>query len=317
MGVEAAVKDDLRGAYDEELYQRFCLWKDQSGKSFKVIAGMINWSSAALSQYVNKIYPGDIVGLETDVRNLLDREEDLQFVAGPKDFVATNASTLIWEVLQFCDQKQKMGAALAQSGTGKTETCKEYKRKNRATVLVTADITTKTPSQILRRIIEQVGGVGRRHSVSEFLQALIERLKGSNRLLIIDDAHFLNWEAFELVRKVHDCAGIGVVYVGQERLYEQMRGTEGKAYLFDQIYSRIAIKRDVFKIVKKDVQAIAQSHCPGLDKESVDFLFDRAKGRGRYRYITNLLDVAMIINEQYGTPMGVPLLQEAERFLLG
>jgi DNA transposition AAA+ family ATPase len=166
-------------------------------------------------------------------------------------------------------------------------------------------------------VIEQVGGVGRKCSVSEYLQALIERLKNSNRLLIIDDAHFLNWEAFELVRKLHDCAGIGVVYVGQERLYEQMRGTNGKAYLFDQIYSRIAMKRDRFSIIKKDVQAIAESNCPGLDKDSIDFLYSRAKGQGRYRYITNLLRVAIMIQEQHKTDLSIATLQEAERFLLG
>jgi len=317
MAVESAVKEDLIKVYDENLHDRFCLWKDQSGRSLKGIAGMINRSTAAVSQYVNRIYAGNIQEVEKDIKNLLEREEDLQFVSGPKEFVTTNASTLIWEVLQFCDQKQKMGAALAPSGTGKTETCKEYKRVNRATVFVTADITTKTPSKILRRMIEQVGGVGRKNSVSDYLHALIERLKGTNRLLIIDDAHFLSWEAFELVRKLHDCACLGIVYVGQERLYEQMKGTEGRAYLFDQIYSRIAIKRDKFRTSKKDTRAIVDSRCPGLDGECIDFLAARAKGQGRYRYVTNLLDVAMMINEQYGTPLGLPLLMEAEKFLLG
>jgi hypothetical protein len=318
MGAEAALKEDLNGVYDQDIHARFCLWKDQSGKSLKIIAGMINRSTAAISQYINKIYPGNIPELEKDLLSLLTREEDVQFVSGTKQFVATKASILIWEVLQFCDQTQTMGAALAQSGTGKTETCREYKRKNRATIFVTADITTKTPSQIMRRILEHAGGVGRRSSVSEYLQALIEKLRGTNRLLIIDDAHFLTWEAYELIRKLHDCGGIGVVYVGQERLYEQMKGTSGRAYLFDQIYSRIAIKRDKFSIYKNDVKAVAGSACAaGLSGECIDFLFSRAKGQGRYRYVTNLLRVAQMIHDQHGTPMGVQLLQEAERFLLG
>lgn len=317
MAAQAAVKEELNGVYDEHIYQRFLLWKDQAGKSVNLIAGMINRSSAALSQYINKKYPGDIPGLEKDIASLLRREEDLEFVTGPEAFCKTSASTLIWEVLQYCDTKQKMGAALAPSGTGKTETCKEYKRQNRATVFITADVTTKSPSNILRRLIEHVGGIGSRHSISEYLTGLIDKLRGTKRLVIVDDAHFLSWEAFELVRKLHDCAGVGVVYVGQERLYEQMKGTDGKSYLFDQIYSRIAIKRDRFQIMKKDARSIAESRCKGLDKECLDFLFHRARGKGRYRYMTNLIDVAMEINSQFGTPMGVPLLQEAEKFLLG
>jgi len=317
MGSQTAVKEGVNSVYNEELHARFLLWRDQSGQSISNIARKMNSSTARVSQYINKIYPGNVEELEKDALSLLRREEDLEFVTGPQVFCKTKASTLIWEVLQYCDQKQKMGAALAPSGTGKTETCKEYKRQNRATIFVTADVTTKTPSQILRRIIEQVGGVGQKSSTSEFLQALIERLKGTNRLIIIDDAHFLSWEAFELIRKIHDCARIGIVYTGQERLYEQMKGAEGRAYLFDQIYSRIAIKRDKFQILKKDAQEIVQSLCPELDKECIDFLYRRAKGKGRYRAMTNLLDVAMEIHKQFKTSLGVPLLQEAERFLIG
>lgn len=317
MTVEAAVKEDSTGIYNEDLHARFTLWKDQNGKSLSTIAGMLARSTALVSQYLNQKYQGDIAGIERDIAILLRREEDLQFVTGPKVFCSTTAATLIWEVLQYCDAKQKMGAALAPSGTGKTETCKEYKRKNRATVFVTADVTTKSPSQILRRIIEQVGGVGRKTSTSEFLQALIERLKGSKRLVIIDDAHFLNWESFELVRKLHDCGGCGVVYVGQERLYEQMKGQDGRAYLFDQIFSRIAIKRDKFQILKKDAVAVSESLVQGLDKDCLDYLYQRAKGKGRYRYMANLIDVAMEMHKQYGRAIDVPLLQDAERFLLG
>ncbi|MFH1985369.1 MAG: AAA family ATPase [Pseudomonadota bacterium] len=321
MAINQALKTDLSavqgGEFDGELHARFLLWKDQSGRSANTIATMINRSSAAVSQYINKKYPGSVAELERDIASLLRREEELEFVAGPRAFCKTQAAIQIWEVLQYCDQKQKMGAALAPSGTGKTETCKEYKRQNRATVFVTADITTRAPSQILRRIIDKVGGVGRRTSISDFLQSLIDKLRDSRRLVIIDDAHFLKWEAFELVRKLHDCARVGIVYCGQEMMYEQMRGQSDRAYLFDQIYSRIAIKRDKFTIQKKDVKAVAGGICAGLAADCMDYLCARARGKGRYRYVANLLDVALEMHNQYGSPLNLQLLQEAERFLLG
>jgi len=160
-----------------------------------------------------------------------------------------------------------------------------------------------------------VGDAGKR-SIADMLDRVIERLKNSRRLLIIDDAHFLSWEAYELVRKIHDCAGIGVVYAGQERLYEQMRGKESKAYLFDQIYSRIAIKRSRFTIRKKDARMIADAVCPGLDKACIDFLYRRARGKGRLRVVENLLEMAMEIHHEYDEPLNVSLFQKAERFLM-
>jgi DNA transposition AAA+ family ATPase len=316
MSVQRAVKEDLNIVYDEDLHRRFVLWKEQSGTSLNGIAQKIDRSTAAISQYINMKYMGDIAELEKDIANLLRREEDLQFVTGAREFCNTTPAKLIWEVLQYCDAKKKMGVALAPSGTGKTETCKEYKRQNRATIFVTADITTRAPAAILRRIVQQTGGTGRRYSTSEFLHAMIDRLKGSQRLLIIDDAHFLKWESFELVRKVYDCAGIGVVYVGQERLYEQMKGTDRNSYLFDQIYSRIAIRRDNFLIYKNDVKAVVSIMCKGLDKECIDYLYQKAKGKGRFRLVENIIDVAMEMNKQYQKPINMQLLQEADRFLI-
>jgi len=327
MANQAALKRDLMEAessklkaddqeYDMELHRRFILWKEESGNSGLVISKMINRSTAAISQYVNKQYAGNLEEIEKSIRILLDREENLEFVVGPDIFCSTKPSILIWEVLQYCDQKAKMGVALAPSGTGKTETCKEYKRKNRASVFVTADYTKRRPGAILKLISKHAGAVQGRTAISDMLDSTVEKLRDSKRLVIIDDAHFLSWEAFEVCRKIHDCARVGVVYVGQERLYEQMKGQSDRAYLFDQIYRRIAIKRDHFSIVKEDVKKIANSLCPGLDKVCIDYLYQKARGKGRFGFMGNILDMAMEIAKTNDLPMSVDLLREAERFLL-
>jgi len=326
MAAQAALKKDLRDRkatekeYDDALHRRFVLYKDQSdgkgSRSLTRIAAMINRSAAAVSQYANKKFVGDLVAMEKDIANLLRRDEDLGFVSGPKIFCSTSPSILIWEVLQYCDKKSKMGVALGPSGIGKTETCKEYKRQNRATIFATADITTRKPSHILSLLVSHTGGMPRRSTISGMLHAVIDKLKASHRMIILDDAHFLSWEAFETVRKIHDCAQIGVVFIGQERLYDQMRGLNDKNRLWDQIYSRITIKRDYFKLGKKDVRMVAESLCPGLDKECMKYLYKKASGKGKLRVIANLLDVALEIHKEYDTPLGIGLLQEAERFLM-
>jgi DNA transposition AAA+ family ATPase len=160
-------------------------------------------------------------------------------------------------------------------------------------------------------------GIDRASSIGQTLYDIVGKLKGSNRLIIIDDAHFLTWEAYESVRKIYDYADVGVIYSGQERLYEQMKGQAQRAYLYDQIYSRIAIKRDKFKILKKDSSAIINAVCPGLSHDCLDFLYNKAQGKGRYRYMINILDVAMMMHEQYEKDIDIKCLTEAERFLIG
>lgn len=323
MVAKAALKDPSTGSgpdgdlmYDEELFERFMIFRDHAGASDRVIAKRINRSPTQVSQYVNRKFVGDLAGFEKDIQVLLRREEDLQFVSDSKSFCDTTPARLMWEVMQYCDERQKMGAVLAPSGTGKTETCIEYKKQNRATVYVTAHVKSGTAAAALKLVAKPIIGSIYRHTVADLLDTVVERLKGSNRLILIDDAHFLSWEAFEIIRKIHDCGHVGVVYVGQERLYEQMKGIDPKGYLFDQIYSRIAIKRERFQVTKKDVRMIVGSLCKGLDPECIDYLYEKAKGKGRLRMMKNLLDVGMSMHEIHKKPITVDLLMQAERFLM-
>lgn len=326
MGAKAALKESapadakaMAGGellYDEGLFERFMVYREHAGASDRVIAKRINRSPTQVSQYVNRKFIGDLAEFEKDVTALLRREEDLQFVSDSKAFCTTSPAKLMWEVMQFCDERQKMGAVLAPSGTGKTECCIEYKKQNRATVYVTAHVKSHSAGAVLKLVAKPVVGAVYRHTLSDLLDTVIEKLKGSNRLLLIDDAHFLSWEAFEIIRKIHDCGGIGVVYVGQERLYEQMKGTNAKGYLFDQIFSRIAIKRERFKVSKKDVRMVVNSLCKGLNAECIDFLWEKARGKGRFRMMKNLLDVAIAASEYNKKAISVNTLMEAERFLI-
>lgn len=311
--------DEIQGdipeqAYDEDLHRRFIDWKDLNNKSLTMLSRMLNLSTAAISGYINQKYKGKVGHIETAIKNLLDREEDQQYVIIPDKFQNTHTSKLMWEVLQFCDVKGKMGVVLAPSGSGKTETCKEYKSKNRGTVFATADISTRRVGAVLRLLARCIGGIDCR-SISDTLHNIIGRMKGSKRLIIIDDAHFLTWEAYEAVRKIHDCAGVGVVYCGQPRLYDEMRGADNKAYLYDQIYSRIAIKRDKFNISRDDVKKIARGMFPVISDECVDYLFAKAKQKGRFRLMSNLLDVALESSRTNELPLTVDVLMEASKFL--
>jgi DNA transposition AAA+ family ATPase len=315
MAVQPVLKDDLWEGYNEALYERFMNWKDQSGCSVHRIAKMLRRSEALVSAYIGRNFKGDLSSLEKDILNLLKREEDLDLVSSPK-FCMTSVAEEMWQVMQYADSSGKSAAILASSGTGKTTVIKEYKKRNPRTVLVLLDVSTRSMGSVLRLVTQCSGGQPRRATISEMLHVLIDRLKVSHRLLIFDDAHFLSWEGFELMRKLHDAAGIGVVYVGQERLYEQMKGTDNTAHLFDQIFSRIAAKRDDFKILKRDVVAIAESICPDLDKACIDFLYERAKGKGRFRIMINTLDAAIKLSKRYKEPLSVKLLREAVRFLM-
>jgi DNA transposition AAA+ family ATPase len=278
---------------------------------------MINRSASLVYQYINKTYRGDITQIEKDITNLLRRKEAPGFAVKSDVFYKTNIAKLIWEVLCFCDEKHVMGVVVSPSGLLKTSVSEEFQNQNRGTILLTVDITTRAVGSVLRMIASKVSctphGIG---SNSALLYAIIERLKDSNRLILVDECHLCEWGGFEVLRRIHDTAGIGIVFLGQERTLDQMRGSTKRSFLFEQIYSRIVIRRHLTTIEKSDIRLIADSLCPGLPQDCLEFLHKRASEPGRFRNIANLLNWAVQINKEQKIPIDLDLLKDVNKFLV-
>lgn len=310
---DLSIVQDMSKKFDKKLHKRFVFWLDTSGHSQGHVAAMLGRSTAAVSQYVNEKFEGDMDRLEKDIESLLRREEDLQIPLEDPEFQMTSVARDMWSIVQLCDETQDTGTIIGPSGIGKTQFLNEFKRRNRSAILVTADITTRSVGSILWLILKKIGATTYKSNAA-LLNKIVDTLKGSKRLLIIDECQFLTWEAFEAVRKIHDCSKIGVVYVGMERLYSQMRGGN-KAYLFDQIFSRIGPRCHVKHIAKEDVKLIANNICPGLDNRCLEYLFKKATQPGKFRGMVKVLKLASRISKTENIPITIQLLQEANKFL--
>lgn len=323
MGAEPALKQTVGAVresrslhYDPDLHERFVFWMTCKGISQARIASMIGRSGAAISQYVNRKFEGNLTEFEKDIASLLKREEDANFPVRDPSFCLTSASRKIWTVLQSCAQDCDMGIVVGPAGCGKTATFQEFKRQYRHTILVTADVTVRSVGAILVLISKQLEGVNRNSGTySALLQKICEHLKNSRRLLVVDEAHFLSWEGFEAVRKINDCGGVGVVFAGQEKLYEQMRGGR-RAFQWDQIYSRIGVRCHIRDIEKEDVTMLVDNLCPEIDKKCREFLYNKAAGKGKFRIMTKLLQRAQRVALRENQGVSMDLLKEANGLLM-
>jgi hypothetical protein len=93
-----------------------------------------------------------------------------------------------------------------------------------------------------------------------------------------------------------------------------MRGKEGM--LYDQLLSRISLRRDQFPILRSDTKLVAESIVPGLDKECLDFLFNRAQGQGRFRTVRNILNLSLKFSEMSKSPISLDTLRQADALLV-
>ncbi len=51
---------------------------------------------------------------------------------------------------------------------------------------------------------------------------IVDRLKGTKRMLIFDEADLLHYRAMETIRPIHDATGCPVLFAGKPKIYERL-----------------------------------------------------------------------------------------------
>ncbi len=86
--------------------------------------------------------------------------------------------------------------------------------------------------------------------------------------------------------------------------------------MWDQIYSRVGVRCHLTTVDKKDVKALADTICPNLDKQCLEYLLAKAMGKGRFRVMMKTLQRAVRIAETEKVPVTLDIIKEANSLLL-
>ncbi|MDQ7838261.1 MAG: AAA family ATPase [Thermodesulfobacteriota bacterium] len=319
--METALKENPDIQREDYIYKetcaRFFRYKKKFGETNETAADLMGKPPELVSKYLkNDLDSHAKMVIQGTIRNFLNHNERSNPLPEGPVFSTTTVSRDIWEVCQWVQKSGVMGLITGPAGVGKTMTISKYKKKHETALVLTCGVTVKCLGAILEAVAEKLGIklYGRTNSI--YLDRIGERLRETHRLLIFDEAHFLDWSAYEAIRQLWDLSQTGIVYVGQQRVLAQMRGKRN-TYLYDQIFSRIAVRRQVGgDISRDDVKLIAGSFCPELDRRSIDFLHQKATGDGHFRTLTNVLKLTVQMSEMSQKPINLSLLQQAFRFLM-
>ncbi len=234
---------------------------DQRGLSQSAIAKMLGISSSTLSQWMSNKYPGDDDKVDVAVESLLQlHKQRLKAPRKAVEFVETSAARKGLEVCELCHQDQEIGVAFGEAGVGKTVVIKEYCKRHPDVLLIEADLGF-CARMLFLELAKKLGldGAGVIHDIFE---DCVGKLKGSGRLLIIDEAELLPYRALELLRRLHDKAGIGILLVGMPRLIANLRGRQGE---YAQLYSRVGIAARLEKLSESDTKKLVDAVLPQAD----------------------------------------------------
>lgn len=252
---------------------------DTRGYSQGQVARAIGRSVTAMNQYVQGKYNGDIADMEERIGNFIRRVREKQNALRIDErFVSTPTARKGLEVLAYAHQECEICVLYGAAGLGKTMTLKEYARRDDAVIFIEAD-----PGYTARTLLEELCGrlrLSKNGNIHTLIDLCVEKLKGTGRLLIIDEAELLPYRALEVIRRLHDKAGIGVVMAGMPRLIVNLKGKRGE---FAQLYSRVALALDMGNSLdREDFDQIAVDLMPEAEDQKIrNALYDQSKGNAR------------------------------------
>ena len=228
----------------------------ESGKSQKQIAREIAVSPAALSQFLDGIYTGDNASIADKLQSwmTLEAKRNTKKEHSRMSLDVENTKTVLF-VCEYAHTKNDITLIFGDAGAGKTTALEYYRDKNAGVIMITANACTSSATAILKMLCNETGRniSGRKDTI---MNELVKYFKGTNRLIIIDEADHLTLSALQAVRNLNDMAKVGIVLSGNNKIFLQMIGG-AKSSEFQQLRTRITVRRKLSnKYKKKELQHI-------------------------------------------------------------
>lgn len=263
---------------------------NKTGQSQAAIAKKIGISAATVSQFLNESYIGDNTEIAFKIDSFIYLQEMREkYIKAPKFTDKLRNTCKITAALDYVYANRCTGVVSGVSGCGKTTALKNYQKIANGVVYIQADATKWSPCSVLK-LISKALGEPCKGSSSDTLDKLIDKLSGTDKLIIIDEAQHLTARAFDTLRVLNDRAEIGVIYAGTPDIIKRMtvgRSTEE----FDQVYSRIGYTCNLenYFTIEEISNLFSEFN---LDKTVIEYLFQAASKKGGLRYAVNLFKLA-------------------------
>nr|DAN48311.1 MAG TPA: putative ATPase, putative transposase [Caudoviricetes sp.] len=266
---------------NQALQQKLAEFKAKSGMNQTKLARGIGTSPASISMYLNGTYAekgGNYETIEPKIEAFLEVQESKaqreELVLG---FVSTKTTRRISEVMRDAHEAGDTVVIYGQAGLGKTQAVKNYCEKNPAAILIEAN--PSFTALVLMRKLAAAAKVSTVGSLNDLFESVSDRLRDSGRLIVVDEAENLPLRAIEIIRRLHDDTGCGLVLSGMPRLVANLRGKHGELV---QLYSRVSVALNLGdSMPDEELEEIARAAMPEADDATIAELVKQSNGNTR------------------------------------
>jgi len=247
-------------AYDEDLRAKLEEFRSAGRErplSMDALGRMLGYSGTVISKYLGGVPEGDVAALEAKVADMLKAAARRGAVdVPPFDTVVVRTMHAVFAMAR---KTNDVALVSGPAGVGKSVAIELYRAAHPTTLAVQVARWRRDDAGLAALLwdeMETAGWTGQT-SRSAFMA---ERLRGSDRLLIVDNAHRMAPAARAWLFDFHDATGCPVAMVGNPEVLQAIRGN-------DQQFSRIGVHQ---------VVGLDRKHAAGYARAMVDALVTEA-----------------------------------------
>lgn len=228
-------------------------YKERTGKSQSAIANELGVSDGQLSSFLSGKYKAPHT-LIPKIAALFEIAEKKEIAPKEPDFVETSVSRDVMNAIAYSHVQGKISVVYGDAGIGKTMAIREYCRRNNLAIHITISPSYASMSGVNELLADSLGV--RARVSRKIYREIIDKLNGSGRVLIIDEAQHLTVRTLNHIRCMADESGIGIALIGNDEVYSKLKGS-GRAD-FAQLFSRIGTRKQVLTstLTKEDIDTV-------------------------------------------------------------
>lgn len=215
----ATPKNEVK--FNEVLRQRLLELRASPAKddfSNNKMAKKLGVNPSYVSQYCNGVgFTGDLAMFERRLEDFFRNEARRK--ASGVETIATNETRAVASALEILRKLNEIGCIVLDSGGGKTRSEELYLKENPLAIYFQVRSWNNDKKSIEGALFKSVGAAGYNGQV-KYAEFLVTKLTGSDRLLIIGDAHKLTKAALQWVVDFWEATLIPIALVGTQALHD-------------------------------------------------------------------------------------------------
>jgi DNA transposition AAA+ family ATPase len=271
-------------------------YRGRPNHSNNTLARKLGCSSTYVQLYIQDQFPGDLFLFE---RKLVDFfNSDARRRASGVETAECEDTKQIRVAFELIRKTNDLGVIVAASGEGKSRGIEAYVANAPTVILFRATVWASDKQSVESTMFETIGRAGYDGRTKRAV-FMVDKLRGSDRFIIVDDAHKLTRPAVQWFFDFHDATLCPVALVGTFDLFDKLEDDT-------QRFSRTGYYEEIKRVDSKGklivdrglVKHLVKQLVPDANGETeslVDLAEQVAENHGHYRSVHKQLKLAVEI----------------------